>query len=213
MSTLVAAPVAEDHGYFWRRLHSLTGIVPVGAFLLEHLFSNAAVLRGPDAYNAQVKFLVGLPLVQVLEWTFIYIPILYHGAYGVYIWWRGDSNVLQFGWFGNWLYSAQRYTGLVTFAYIVFHTWEQRFSGTHLLSHPDAAFNKVHQSLQRGWVVGFYVIGITFACFHLAYGMWLFGCKWGITPGERAQQWSGYICTVFGAGLAALGLVSLKAFL
>jgi succinate dehydrogenase / fumarate reductase cytochrome b subunit len=54
MSTVSAdavAMAAHDHGFFWRRFHSLTGIVPVGAFLIEHLASNAAALRGADAHR------------------------------------------------------------------------------------------------------------------------------------------------------------------
>lgn len=211
-STTTAAAVAGDHSFFWRRLHSLTGIFPVGFFLIEHLFSNAFVLRGAEAYNAQVKFLVGMPLVVAMEIAFIYLPILYHGLYGVYIWWRGDSNVFTYGWLGNWLYTTQRLTGLVSLAFIGFHTWEQRFSGVHLLEHPEQAFDKVNQSLGNPLILWFYVVGIACACFHFAYGLWLFGCKWGITPGPRAQRLSGYLCAAFGAALTGLGLASLRAF-
>src|SRR6202048_3910106 len=83
----------QGHSFFWRRLHSLTGIVPIGAFLVEHIVSNYETVNGPLAYAQQVKFLNSLPLVRVLEWTFIFLPILYHGIYGVYIWLRGQSNV------------------------------------------------------------------------------------------------------------------------
>ncbi len=211
-SAATAAVVAGDHSFFWRRLHSLTGIFPVGFFLIEHLFSNAFALRGAEAYNAQVKFLVSMPLVVGMEILFIYLPILYHGLYGVYIWWRGDSNVLAYSWLGNWLYTAQRLTGLVSLAFILFHVWEQRFSGAHLLEHPEQAFGKVQQSLANPLVLWFYVVGIVCACFHFAYGLWLFGCKWGITPGPRAQRLAGYLCGGFGAALTGLGLVSLRAF-
>lgn len=213
MSTVAVAAFPRDHSFFWRRLHSLTGIVPVGAFLLEHLFSNAFALRGPEAYNKQVALLVSLPVVLGFEIAFIFAPILYHGLFGVYIWWRGESNVTHYTWLGNWMYTLQRYTGLVTMAYIAFHTWEQRFTGVHLMSHPDRAFSKVHESLMRTPVLGFYVIGIVAVCFHFAYGLWLFGCKWGITPGVRAQRVSGYACGLFGAALAGLGLATLRAFI
>ncbi len=66
------APVRDT--FFWRKLHSLLGIVPIGAFLLEHLLSNFEALKGPVAYGEQVKFLNSLPLVRVLEWVFIFLP-------------------------------------------------------------------------------------------------------------------------------------------
>ena len=46
------------------------------------------------------------------------------------------------------MYNLQRWTGAFTFAYIVWHTWHLRFSGVHLLTHPDAAFGKVQAELR-----------------------------------------------------------------
>src|SRR5438552_12090181 len=83
----------QGHSFFWRRLHSLTGIIPIGAFLIEHFLSNAVAIEGPAAYTKQVAFLAGFPFVVVLEAVGIWIPILYHSLYGFYIWYRGDSNV------------------------------------------------------------------------------------------------------------------------
>src|SRR5262245_5412528 len=78
--------VGEGHSFLLRRLHSLSGIVPIGAFLLEHFVSNAAATNGPHAFAEQVKFLTGLPFVLWLEIFGIYIPILFHALYGIYIW-------------------------------------------------------------------------------------------------------------------------------
>ncbi|MGD0830477.1 MAG: hypothetical protein ABR907_06020, partial [Terracidiphilus sp.] len=47
----------DGSSFFWRKLHSLLGIVPLGAFLLEHLLSNFEALKGPIAYGEQVRFL------------------------------------------------------------------------------------------------------------------------------------------------------------
>ena len=47
----------QGTSFIWRKLHSLLGIIPIGAFLLEHLLSNFEALKGPIAYGDQVKFL------------------------------------------------------------------------------------------------------------------------------------------------------------
>ena len=107
------APLRAGQGssFVLRRLHSLTGIIPIGAFLIEHFISNSESMNGVQAYNEQVKFLTSLPFVHVLEWVFIFIPLMYHGLYGLWIWYRGDSNVGDYPWTGNWLYTSQRWTG------------------------------------------------------------------------------------------------------
>ena len=58
--------------FYWTKLHSQLGVIPIGAFLIEHILSNFEALKGPLAYGAQVKFLNSLPLVRILEWTFIF---------------------------------------------------------------------------------------------------------------------------------------------
>jgi len=209
------APLRAGEGYSFllRRLHSLSGIVPIGLFLLEHFISNYEALKGPDAYTAQVKFLNSLPFVLGLELVGIWIPILYHGLYGVYIWWRGDSNVKDYPWTGNWLYTAQRWTGIIALAYIVQHTYYLRSTGVHLPTNPAAAFGKVQGEFQNPWMIAFYAVGIVAASWHFSYGLWLFAAKWGITVGENARRRFGYVCLLLALGLVAIGAASMYGFL
>jgi succinate dehydrogenase / fumarate reductase, cytochrome b subunit len=217
----VATPVArgvpplragQGHSFFWRRLHSLSGIVPVGAFLVEHFISNAFATRGPNAYADQVKFLTGLPFVQVLEWVGIYIPLLYHSLYGFYIWFRGEANVKDYPWAGNFMYSAQRWTGAIAFLYIVWHTYTMRFTGIHLLTNSDAAFHKVQAELLNPWALGFYVIGIVAASWHFGYGLYLFCAKWGITVSERSRRAMSAVSAVVALTFIVVGLLTVSSF-
>jgi len=201
----------EGHDFFWRRLHSLAGIIPIGAFLVEHILSNFEAVNGPLAYAQQVKFLNSLPLVRVLEWAFIFIPLAFHGLYGVWIAFRGRANVNIYPWAGNWGYLTQRITGLIAFAYIVQHVWRQRFAGVSLPEHPGAAFHKVQVELHNPWMLAIYAIAMIATCWHFAYGIWLFAAKWGITPGDKARKKFGYVCALFGIALCLMGLASIYA--
>ncbi len=202
----------QGHSFLLRRLHSLSGIVPVGAFLVEHFVSNAFATKGPHAYADQVKFLTGLPFVPVLETVGIYIPLLYHALYGFYIWFRGQSNVSDYPWAGNFMYSAQRWTGAVAFVYIAWHTYTMRFTGTHLLTHSGAAFGKVQAELQHPWALAFYVIGIIAASWHFSYGLYLFAAKWGLTVSDKSRKAFGMVCTGIAVTFIAVGLATALAF-
>ncbi|MBV8205256.1 MAG: succinate dehydrogenase, partial [Acidobacteria bacterium] len=176
-----AIRAGQGHEFFWRRLHSISGIVPIGAFLVEHiLVSNATAINGPDAYANQVKFLGSLPLVIALESIFIWLPIAFHGGYGIYLWLRGTSNVTDYPWAGNWMYTLQRYTGIIAFAYIGWHVYSTRFHGIDLHAYPSASFGKVQMELAAAWAFAFYVAGLLCACWHFAYGIFLFCAKWGV---------------------------------
>lgn len=206
------APLRAGQGYSFllRRLHSLSGIIPVGAFLFEHiLISNATAISGPGAYARQVRFLASLPVVPALELFGIWLPILFHALYGFYIWYRGEMNVGEYPWSGNWMYTAQRWTGGIAFAYILWHTWTMRFTGIDLHEYPGASFGKVQHEVFQTPLFLFYVAGLIAASWHFAYGIWLFCAKWGIVSGDKAQKRFLVLCLAFffvltGAGLASL---------
>ncbi len=209
------APLRAGQGtsFLLRRLHSLSGIVPVGAFLLEHiLVSNATAIGGADAYAKQVAFLGGLPLVFFLELFGIWLPIAFHALYGFYIWYRGDGNTGEYPWSGNWMYTAQRWTGGIAFAYIVWHTYTMRFTGVDLHAFPNASFGKVQNEVFQTPLFLFYVAGLVAASWHFAYGIWLFCAKWGIVSGERARKRFLVVCIAFFFLLTGVGLASLASF-
>jgi len=204
----------EGHSFLLRRLHSLSGIFPIGAYVLEHMVSNAFSTRGADAYGKQVEFLTGLPFVLALEIFFIFLPLAYHAGYGVVIWWRGDRNVgPAYPWSGNWLYTVQRWTGLIALVYIGYHTWAMRFTGVHIMTNPDAAFAKVWLALQSPWMVAFYFVGVLSATWHFAYGIWLFCAKWGITTGQAARRNLGYVCIAIGIAMALIWSATMVSFI
>lgn len=212
---VAALRAGQGNEFFWRRLHSLTGIIPIGAFLIEHILaSNSTAMNGPEAYGNTVKFLGSLPLVLALETLFIWLPIAFHGLYGFYIWYRGDSNVGgAYPWTGNWMYTVQRWTGAIAFFYIGWHVWHLRFAGIDLHAHPGASFGKVQGELVIAWQLAFYIVGLVAASWHFAYGVWLFCAKWGITVGERARRRLLALCLGLFVLLTGVGLASLRSFL
>src|SRR5260370_20565243 len=81
-----------EKDYFLRKLNSLTGIIPVGAFLAEHFWSNSYALVSRAQYDAKSQELQTIPFRLVVEWLFIFLPMLYHGGVGVYILFRGKAK-------------------------------------------------------------------------------------------------------------------------
>ena len=125
MSATASQPETD---YFLRKLHSLTGIIPVGAFLAGTTTGrNSYALVSRAQYDAKSLGLQTIPFRVAVEWLFIFLPMLYHGGYGI---WPscapGKSNVSAYPWVGNWLYTTQRYTGLIAFAYIGWHLYTER---------------------------------------------------------------------------------------
>jgi succinate dehydrogenase / fumarate reductase cytochrome b subunit len=204
--------VGQGSSFVWRRLHSLSGIFPIAAFLLEHFVSNAFATNGPSAYAEEVKFLTGIPLLVWVECLFIYLPILYHGLYGFYIWYRGQTNVSEYSFLGNWGYTIQRWTGAIAFFFMLWHTVTMRWMGVHLVGNAAASFGKVQLQLHHPWALALYIIGVLCASVHLSYGLWLFAAKWGVITGEKGRRRFAYACVGVCLMFLAIGYAALFSF-
>lgn len=105
--------IGGRHYFLLRRLHSLTGLV-FGGYLIIHLLVNATLAEGArhagqaTVYQQQVDKIHSLPFLSMVEWTLIYLPILYHTFYGIWITATGQPNVDRYGYAKNWFYILQR---------------------------------------------------------------------------------------------------------
>lgn len=201
-----------------RKLHQLSGIVPLGLFVLEHFYTNSKALTGPAEFNKAVSELQSIPYIIFVEIGGIFIPLIYHAVYGMVITAEARYNSLHYPYPRNWFYTIQRLTGVILFFFITFHVLNFRFGlipGLNTLSvatHPDQAFGIVQREFSMWWIMLIYIVGITATVWHLANGIWLFMVDWGITIGARAQRLTGYACIGFGAVLLAVGINAMIAF-
>ena len=202
-----------------RKLHQLTGILPLGIFLLEHFYTNSKALTGPGDFNNAVRDLQSIPYILFVEIGGIFIPLLYHAIYGLVITMEARPNNLAYPYARNWFYTIQRITGIILFFFITFHVLNFRFGlvpGLNTQSvahHVDEAFNIVQREFRMIPIFIIYMVGITATVWHLANGLWLFLVDWGITIGERAQRLTGYACIAFGVLLLLVGINAAVAFI
>lgn len=191
-----------------RRLHSLTGAVPVGLFLLEHFFTNSFAMFGPQAFNEKVRFLSSLPYLIPLEIGLIGIPIAFHAILGIFFWWESRGNVLRFGYFRNWMFALQRASGVFLLVFIAIHVYKTRLSGAEV----DRMFEHMSGYLaDPAWSI-FYALGVLAASFHFGNGLFTFAIVWGLLPGVRSQRWAQRASMAVIVLLSLVGLNALLAF-
>ncbi len=201
-------PAAKpDRSYFWDKLHSLTGIIPIGAFLAEHFWSNSYALVSVDRYNQASYDLQTIPWRVPVEALMIWIPLLYHGFYGIYIWSKGKSNVTRYDYGANWMYVLQRWTGLVAFVFIGWHVYLERF-----LTQGKSDYFDVSATLANPLFLGFYVVGILAVSYHFGNGLWQFANKWGLVVGRGAQRKAAWAAGTIGVLFALVGLAIVFSF-
>ena len=204
--------------FVFRKLHQLTGILPLGFFLLEHFYTNSKAMTGAADFNNAVRDLQSIPYVIFIEIGGIFVPLIYHAVYGLFITWEMRPNNVSYPYPRNWFYLVQRVTGIILFFFITFHVLNFRFglfpglNDKSVADHPNLAFDIVSGEFSNALIFAVYVVGITSTVWHLANGLWLFAVDWGIVIGERAQRLAGYACIAIGLLLLAVGINAQAAF-
>lgn len=205
-----------------RRLFSLCGLVPVGAYMVVHLLTNASLMDGTARYQQAVYQIHSLgKMLPIVEWVFIFIPILFHAILGVVIIRGGLPNSGTYNYGSNIRYTLQRATGMIAFAFILLHVFHMHgwfhFEGwLNVMKslgganfHPFNAGSSEAAAMQKSlvWPV-LYAIGVLSCVFHLSNGIWSAGIRWGVWVSPAAMQRATWGCTAFGV---ILGLVSVGA--
>jgi len=204
----------KGNSYLHRKIHSLLGVLPLGGFLLEHLLTNYAAYKGgPEAYLEHVHWIHSLPLVLGLEIFLIWLPLLYHGVYGLYVAYQSRNNVSNYGYGRNWMFLLQRVTGVTTFVFLVWHIWSTRGQVAIGAVEQDAIGAHMHEIASNPLYFWLYIILITLAVFHFCNGLWSFLVSWGITVGPRAQRITTYITMGLFVIMSAMFIMALTAFL
>ncbi|EJR95069.1 succinate dehydrogenase cytochrome B558 [Bacillus cereus] len=196
--------------YTFRKWHSLMGVIPVGVFLTQHLIVNNFATRGAEAFNKAAGFMELLPFRYALEVFIIFLPILYHAIYGLYIAFTAKNNAVSYGYFRNWMFVFQRISGIVTLIFISWHVWETRIQA---MLGKEVNYDMMADILNNPAMFAFYLVGVVSTIFHFANGLWTFCISWGITVSPRSQRISTYVTLAIFLGLSYVGVSALLAFI
>lgn len=208
-----------------RRLHSLVGLIPIGAYMVVHLATNASMLDGPQMFQSRVDQInsLGPTTLTLVEWTFIFLPILFHGMVGMIIVLRGERNVARYPYAGNFRYTLQRWTGVIAFVFILFHVFQMhgwfraewwhdyvaRPLGGASFNPQDAAATAAAAIQSSKLVEVVYLVGVLACIYHFANGLWTMGITWGIWTTPKSQRWANIPAGVGGLLLLVIGLAAL----
>ncbi|MBL4591446.1 MAG: hypothetical protein JKY96_05750 [Phycisphaerales bacterium] len=230
----------QRHHFLLRRLHSMTGIVPIGMFLIVHLTTNSTIAwggantrahgdgwmdRSIATFQHEVEFINNMPLLLLIEIS-LWLAIGFHSILGVYYAMSGANNMGSYKYMGNTRYALQRLTGYFGIFFLFYHIatlrwgWSWLVPGGAVWSHEFASstFAAAIQGSTEGYtgmgvlVSVFYFVGVSALVFHFANGVWSAAITWGLTVSHESQKRWGYVCAGLGAGLMAMAWVSVLGF-
>ncbi|WP_026569767.1 MULTISPECIES: succinate dehydrogenase cytochrome b558 subunit [Sediminibacillus] len=202
--------MAENRDFFYRRLHSLLGVIPIGVFLIQHLLVNHFAVYGRESFEQAAGFIHDLPFRIVLEFVVIYIPILFHAILGVYIVFTVKYNNRRYSFFRNIMFTLQRVSGIITLIFIAWHVWETRIAIG--LGDAELNYSLMENILTQPFMFWFYIVGVVSTTFHFANGLWSFLVTWGFTITPRSQRVATYATLVVFLIVTYIGVRAIFAF-
>ncbi len=204
----------DNRHFLLRRLHSLLGLLPVGGFLVFHLWENSQSRFGARYYNDRVVgALQEINYLLLIEIFVIALPILFHAGYGLVIMSSGRWEPIRYPWLHNWMYVFQRISGVIILLFLLFHVGLTRVWAMFHAPIQDNLFAHMQQLLSDPLILVAYALGMIISVLHLCNGLWTMAVVWGVTSTPRAQRGWFWICMSLAFVLSAMGLHGLWGFL
>lgn len=204
--------------------------MPIGVFLMFHLFTNMQMAF--STFQHEVDWIHSMPALLFLEIFGLWLPIAFHAALGLVYTFSGKVNTRHYRYEGNWRYTLQRVTGILALIFIVVHVATLRWRWTILGEHTPffsygwdvpgvegstgalvpLATATTAIAIQTSWlVILLYLVGVYSSVYHFANGLWTAAITWGLTITKQAQMRWGVICIALFLGLSVFAAVAMRA--
>lgn len=191
-----------------RRLHALSGVIPLGVFVVVHLLVNATALGGASRFDRVVGSLAANPIEPLITFLFVGVPLAYHALYGIKRVIRAPSDAEASGYKRPRLDVVMRLTSVVLFLFVIAHTWEMRIGRVPAASlHTKLTMDLSSTKWGVPLVAFGYLLGLAAVAFHLAYG-----CFAVLESRGRASRRAAILSVVAGALLFSIGSATVIAF-
>jgi succinate dehydrogenase / fumarate reductase cytochrome b subunit len=195
-------------GTLVRRVFSLSGVFPLGAFLVVHILANASALRGDGAFDETVRALRGVPLRALAEVLLVFAPLALHAAMGVWLTATRRAPA-EPSPYPKGVRVAMHVTGVAILAFLVMHLPELRFRVApegHTGAEMRTLLGADLSSTWRGvpWRGVAYLAAAGCVTFHFAAGLWRFvigSLSDGEAPPRRARLVAAWSAALVGASL------------
>jgi len=191
-----------------RRLHSLTGVLPLLGYVLFHVGETAVAPAGSRRFAETVTGIDGGAVAVTLETVIILVPLFLHAALGIHVTIR-ERHPLPGGYPSDGLRRLQRLTGMVVLLFLVAHvghTWTAKLAGLD----GRALYDRLMGSVGQPVFLVIYAVGITAVAMHIAQGVGSFAVTWRIVRtagGRRAARGVGVLLAL-SVWLVALNTLS-----
>jgi len=207
--TVPASPAGPPpRGALARRIFSLSGLVPLGAFLVVHVVVNARAIRGEEAFDSAVSALARVPGLRLIEVVLVFAPLVLHAAVGLWLV-ATRASLHEPSPYPRPMALTMRATGVVALAFLALHLPEMRVlapgprpQGGELLTILAADLSSTWLGVP--WVGVLYLLGAAAVTLHFVAGAWAFLVRLPRGGSPASRRWIAWAAAALGVTMFVL---------
>lgn len=197
-------------------LLSVFGVVPLGVYVVLHLWTNMQSFLGPKAFNTALensRHYAGFIFLEVFG---LALPLVIHAVLGIAEIFRGrlSPSPIRYGYLDYTRFWLQRLAGLGLAAFIIAHVIKARLF-------PDPQYQTLtgheswlgmHVGLSEPITFVIYLLGLLGVCYHLANGLHTASMRLGLVVSEGGRRRMTVFSAVVFVVLLAMSTIALSGF-
>ena len=192
------------------RLGSALAILPLGVWTFIHLWNNLAAFSGEEAWQAAVTEYAH-PIAQGITFAIVFLPLVWHTAWGIGRIAQTRSNYPAYGYFANLKYVLQRLSALGLLAFLGAHLWLAFFHPRLVEGHVEPFADIAHEMHFHRPTLIVYILGVLAIAYHLGNGVQTALMTWGVVTSKRSLRQAELVAWVIFLLMLALGWAAVYA--
>jgi succinate dehydrogenase/fumarate reductase cytochrome b subunit (b558 family) len=199
-----------------RRLFSLSGVIPLGAFVVFHVVDLCRSWGGPSDFVATPGYYSHTRLAA--EALLLGVPLGFHALYGLRLSLTSRVNAGSYPYAFTWAHALQRVSGVVAIFFVLWHTWQTRVRVLLGQRAPQDFYTDLAGTLSSTGIFGIpfaalgYLLGVAAVTYHLANGVAGFAASFGLVRSAKSHRKLSLYCLGCGLLLFCLGTISVIHF-
>jgi succinate dehydrogenase / fumarate reductase cytochrome b subunit len=216
METAAATPARRSFPLTAKQLMSVLGLVPLGAYVMCHLWTNMYSINGPHGsggamgYDDAVVASRANPAMVFLEILGLGLPFLIHIGVGFSLLRKGRPNNGRYNTFRNLKFVLQRLSAIGILFAVGAHVIKARIMPA--MDGRVETWDGMHEALSEPITFTVYVLMILGVAYHLANGVWSSSITLGLAVTPKAQKRMEWVSALVFVILLAMGGIAVYGF-
>ena len=177
---------SAQKSYVQSRIASVLAVVPLGAWVVVHLWQNLSAFEGAIAWSKSVTTYAH-PLSQALSLIVVMIPLAIHAIWGIRRMPQMKPNLGQYKYYTNLKYILQRVSALVVMLFLGAHIYLAMLKPRLIDGHPERFADIAKEMRHHAPTLVVYLLGTLGVAYHLANGIATVAMSYGFVTKRKSM--------------------------